>query len=243
MNPTIDLNADLGEGGMQDEELMRFISSANIACGGHAGNPDTVRTAIEAARRHGVAIGAHPGYQDPEHFGRRHLSLPVDEIRTQIREQLELFISLCPEIHHIKPHGALYHQSNQHPEIAAMLCTLVQRLAPHALLYVPPFGELVKAVAGSGLQHCPEGFIDRRYLSDGSLCPRNETNALITDPDEALAQALQIARDQQVTPVTGPGIPLPARTLCIHSDSPDAIRLLAHVRQHLEANGIEVRAK
>lgn len=239
---TIDLNADLGEGGMQDEELMPLISSANIACGGHAGNPDTMRTAIEAARRHGIAIGAHPGYQDPEHFGRRPLSLPVDEIRTQIREQLERFLSLCPDIHHIKPHGALYHQANQNHELAAMLCALIQQLSPRAILYAPPCGALARAAAATGLQHCPEGFIDRRYLADGSLQARVKPGAVIHDPGTACAQALQIACTRQVTPTNGPAIPLPARTLCIHSDSPDAVSMLARVRQHLEANGIEIRA-
>jgi len=243
MNLTIDLNADLGEGGMQDEELMALISSANIACGGHAGNQETMRETIEAAQCAGVAIGAHPGYQDPEHFGRRPLSLPVDKVRAQVQGQLEAFLAICPDIHHVKPHGALYHQANQDPELAAMLCKLIQQLAPDALLYAPPFGELTKAASSTGLRLCPEGFIDRRYLTDGSLQPRSEPGAVIHDPDAACDQALQIVCNQQITDINGKRIPLSARTLCIHADSPDAVRMLVQVRQHLEAKDVEVRGQ
>jgi UPF0271 protein len=238
---TIDLNADLGEGDDQDDILMSLISSCNIACGGHAGNDETMRRAVYAALAAGVAIGAHPGYEDPEHFGRRNLTLSASEVRSQILRQIERLLAIIPNIHHVKPHGALYHQANHDPHLAATVCDAIQELLPGTLLYAPPFGELGIAATTAGINHCAEGFIDRGYLPDGSLCPRSTPSAIIETPNEAAAQALQIARYQQVATITGQTIPLPARTLCIHSDNPNALGILEAVRHQFQANRIAIK--
>jgi 5-oxoprolinase (ATP-hydrolysing) subunit A len=239
---TIDLNADLGEGREQDADLMALASSVNIACGGHAGDEASIRRAVELAIEAQVAIGAHPGYEDPGHFGRRPMELCGAEIRGLILRQLERIMRIHPQLHHIKPHGALYNQSNQDEAMATALVAAIAELQTDTILYCPPHGELIKAAARIQLATCAEGFIDRRYQHDGKLCPRTEQRALIKDVDEALSQGLKIANQQTVTTLNGTTIPLKARTLCIHGDSPNAVDLLRLTRTSLEGAGIQIMA-
>lgn len=239
---TIDLNADLGEGGDQDEALMALASSVNIACGGHAGNMESIRQSVELAIQTRVAIGAHPGYEDPDHFGRKPMELSNEEIRSLMHRQLERVLSLQPQLHHVKPHGALYNQANQDLSMAEALVTAIAELQPDTILYCPPQGELIKAAAGIKLNTCAEGFSDRRYQDDGSLCPRSEPGALITNLDEAVSQALRIATRRNVTTLTGTIIPLKAETLCVHGDGRDAATLLRITRTSLEQAGIGIMA-
>ena len=239
---TIDLNADLGEGGAQDEALMALASSVNIACGGHAGDAASIRRAVELAVRAGVAVGAHPSYEDPEHFGRKPMSLSAAEIRSLILRQLGRMLSIHPLLHHVKPHGALYNQANVDEAMAEALVAAIAEIQPDTILYCPARGALAKAAAAIRLLTCAEGFIDRRYREDGSLCPRKEERAVIDDIDEALSQALEIAMRQTVTTGKGAIIPLQARTLCVHGDSPAAAGLLRFTRSSLEAAGIAIMA-
>jgi UPF0271 protein len=239
---TIDLNADLGEGGEQDAALMTLASSVNIACGGHAGNSQSMHRAVELAINAGVALGAHPGYEDPENFGRKPMFLATREIRSLILRQLERMLSIHPLLHHVKPHGALYNQANVDEVMAEALVAAIAEIQPDAILYCPPQGALAKAAANIHLHTCAEGFIDRRYREDGSLCPRTEERAVIDDIDEALSQALEIAMRQTVTTGKGAIIPLQARTLCVHGDSPAAAGLLRFTRSSLEAAGIAIMA-
>ena len=238
----IDLNADLAEGGEQDEALMTLASSVNIACGGHAGDERSIRRAVGLAIQTQVAIGAHPGYEDPIHFGRRPMKVSDDDIRGLIHRQLERILAIHPRLHHVKPHGALYNQSNQDEAMAEALVAAIAEIQPDTILYCPPRGALAKAAAGIKLTTCAEGFIDRRYAEDGNLCPRTEKRALIEDVDEAVSQALKIAIQQTVTTLKGITIPLEARTLCIHGDSPDAVDLLRSTRSSLEEAGIRIMA-
>ena len=243
MNPymrTIDLNADLGEGGNMDEPLMRLVSSVNIACGGHAGDEESIQRAVELAIQAQVAIGAHPGYEDPAHFGRRPMKVSNQEIRDLVHRQLERILAIHPQLHHVKPHGALYNQANQDEAMAVALVTAIAELQPGTILYCPPRGALSSAAAGIALATCAEGFSDRLYQEDGNLCPRSEDHALIEDTDEALSQALSIATRQSVTTAKGTIIPLEARTLCVHGDSPNAIELLRLTRAGLEKAGIAI---
>jgi 5-oxoprolinase (ATP-hydrolysing) subunit A len=239
---TIDLNADLGEGGQHDEALMALTSSVNIACGGHAGDRKSIRQSVELATQAQVAIGAHPGYEDPGNFGRKPMLLCATEIRDLILRQLERFMRFHPQPHHVKPHGALYNQANQDPVLAEALVAAVAELLPHTILYCPPQGALAFAANRIHLPTCPEGFIDRRYQEDGNLCPRSENHALIEHIDDALSQALEIALQHTVQTLNGTTIPIKARTLCVHGDSPDPVHILKHVRSSLEAAGIMITA-
>ena len=242
MTKNIDLNADLGEGGDQDAALMALASSVNIACGGHAGNRETIRRSVELALQAQVAIGAHPGYEDRENFGRDPKQISVGEVRSLTLRQLESILAVHPYLHHVKPHGALYNQANQDESIAAALVASIAELQPRAILYCPPRGALAKAAAENKLAVCAEGFVDRRYQSDGSLCPRTDSQALIDNLDEAIQQALRIATDQSVTTLIGTTIPLEAKTLCVHGDGPDALGLLRLTRSSLENAGFRIVA-
>lgn len=240
---TIDLNADLGEGGHQDPQLMQIVSSCNIACGGHAGDVDTMRAAVDAALAAGIVIGAHPGYEDPAHFGRRELNLSPSEVRSLLHRQIERLMAIHRGIHHVKPHGALYHQANQDPGLASTVCEAIHDLLPGTTLYAPPQGELRHAADRVGLKFCAEGFIDRAYLADGTLCPRSSPEAMIETAEQAVDQALQLARDGQVRARDGTIVSLAVQTLCIHGDTADSLRVLREVRQHLEAAGIQIHSR
>jgi UPF0271 protein len=244
MNPmrTIDLNADLGEGGSQDAALMALASSVNIACGGHAGDEETMEEAVELALEAGVAIGAHPGYEDREHFGRRPMNLDPGELADLVSRQVGRLAEIAAGIHHVKPHGALYNQADRDPALAAAVAEGVKRIVPGCGFYVPPGGALAAAGEAAGLTVWPEGFVDRRYLENGALVPRGDPGAVIGDLDEAIAQAMQIACEQRVMTIAGIRIPLPARTLCVHGDSPRAVGLLEAARRALEAGGFTIRA-
>ena len=243
---TIDLNADLGEGGSQDTALMAIVSSANIACNGHAGDEETMRATIKAALAANVAIGAHPSYEDKENFGRRPMVLSPEQVIEMVSRQLENFTRLATEsgakVHHVKPHGALYNQANIDPTLAAAVAEGVRRILPGCGFYVPSGGALAPAGEAAGLAVMAEGFVDRRYQDDGSLVPRGEPGAVIDFPACAIAQALPIAIEQRVKTLNGHWIQLPAQTLCVHGDSPKAVELLDQVRHALEQAGFIIRA-
>jgi UPF0271 protein len=227
---TIDLNADLGEGGEHDAELMALISSCNIACGGHAGDEESMRVAVSLAQANGVAIGAHPGYVDREFFGRRFLDLPLDVVIAQIRDQIEALLEIAGSLHHIKLHGALYHQANQDPEIAKAFSSLALELLTKPLIYALPTGRLIDTAKAMGLPVVAEGFIDRRYLESGELCPRSEADSVITDVDEAVEQALKLANEGHVIAINGRVIPMKVQTLCVHGDGKSALEILRRLR-------------
>lgn len=238
--PIIDLNADIGEGGVADSELIAHATSVNIACGGHAGSEATMRMTIEAAKAAGVAIGAHPGYEDPDNFGRVGMNLSPAQLTNQIKRQIERFLGIHPELHHIKAHGALYNQANVDEAVAATLVDAIMELKPDTILYCPPGGEMAKFALSSGLRTCVEGFIERTYMSCGNLTPRTAQNAIIEDFREAAAQAVRITMTQSLESIDGALIPMPARTLCVHGDNPDAPELLRYCRELLNQAGVEI---
>ena len=244
-NP-IDLNVDLGEGGPNDAELIAHASSANIACGGHAGNESTIRNAIGTCLHHGVAIGAHPGHEDPEHFGRRVMDLPPDQIRDALVRQLERFIRIAgnagAKVHHVKLHGALYHQANQDSGLARVLATAISKLLPGCQIYTPATGAFATAATACDLVVVPEAFADRRYAPDGQLTPRALPGSVIMETDSSVSQALDIARHQRVRTLDGIWLPLSARTLCIHSDTPHALHLLQALAQAFTRHHIRLQA-
>ncbi len=226
----IDLNADLGEGGSEDAVLMELITSANIACGGHAGDEETMRRTIALAMAADVAVGAHPGYEDKEHFGRRAMAFPLSQVTELVARQVEKFAALAAEagapLHHVKPHGALYNQADRDADFAAAVVAGITRVTKDAMLYALPGSRLAEAGLVAGLPVCLEGFADRRYVASGSLMPRNEPGAFISDVNEAVAQGLAHARSGKVG------------TLCVHGDGPTAVKILRQLRAGLEEAGM-----
>lgn len=231
----MDLNADLGEGGGEDAALLGLVSSANIACGGHAGDEETMRRTIELAMASGVAIGAHPGYEDREHFGRRAMAFALDRVTDLVTRQVEKLATLAEAagatLHHVKPHGALYNQADRDALFAAAVVAGITRISPQAMLYALPNSRLAEAGQAAGLTICQEGFADRRYVANGSLMPRNEPGAVITDIDEAVSRAMDLAKSGKV------------ETLCVHGDGPTAVAILRLLRNVLEADGLTIQSK
>lgn len=231
----IDLNADLGEGAGFDAELMPLITSANVCCGFHAGDPDTIQETLELARKHGVIIGAHPGYPDREHFGRRDSVLHLDQLRAHLPYQIGALDGLARAndrlIHYVKPHGALYNQACQDMKIAKVVIEVLQgliRRPPVFLVGLP--GSWLERFAGlSEIPFIPEGFADRRYRPDGSLVPRTEPDAFVHDPQEAVSQVEWLIREKGV------------RTICVHGDNPEAVAFARAVRESLLQRGFTLK--
>jgi 5-oxoprolinase (ATP-hydrolysing) subunit A len=243
--PTIDLNCDMGEGFGNDAELMKYISSANVACGFHAGDAQTMRTTVQLALEHDVAIGAHPGYRDPENFGRNPINISSKEVFDIVVEQLEVMADICNELgaalHHVKPHGALYNQAAGDNELAAAIAEAVFNFDQGLILYGLSGSCLISAAETIGLRTASEVFADRTYQVDGSLTPRNRSNALITDRGVAVAQVLQMIRSGSVTAVSGQPVPIKADTVCIHGDGEHAVDFARSLRRTLEEFAIEVK--
>ena len=243
---SIDLNCDLGEGCGNDAELMRYISSANIACGFHAGDSATMHRTAELAVANGVAIGAHPGYADPENFGRTALSLPSAKVYEIVREQVLAMKDVCEsldvELHHVKAHGAMYNQAARDEELAAAIAEAVASVNRRLVLFGLPGSYLISTAEAAGLRSASEAFADRTYQPDGSLTPRTESNALIGDTKQAVEQVLQIIASQTVTATTGETVRIDADTVCIHGDGPHATEFAMKLRRSLEENGVTIKA-
>jgi 5-oxoprolinase (ATP-hydrolysing) subunit A len=223
--------------------LMPLLTSCSIACGGHAGDPRSMRTALDLARREGVHVGAHPSYPDRLHFGRRRLALSRPELRDAISRQLADFGEACAAedlpIHHVKPHGALYHAASADPDVAETMLEALVELPIRPKLYLPP-GSWLARMADGIFPVVWEGFLDRRYRSDGSLVPRGEDDALLADPEACVAQLAEMVLKGRVRTVTGATIACPASTFCVHSDSPGVVEILQAVHQALPQLGIRL---
>ena len=238
---TIDLNCDLGEGGGFDRELMSFVSSANIACGGHAGDDDAMRFTAALAAADGVVIGAHPGFEDREHFGRRELALSSDEIEQLVVRQVNALRRFAP-IAHVKPHGALYNLAARDARVADAISRAVKAIDPTLVLYALSGSELARVGRARGLRVAEEAFADRTYRSDGSLTARSERGAVISDPDAAAAQAVGLARDGVVHAVNGTRVTITVDTLCVHGDTAGAVAFARRIRAALTEAGISIAA-
>lgn len=239
----IDLNADLGEG-QDDASILPFISSANVSCGLHAGDPAGIDRTIALAIAHGVRIGAHPGYPDREHFGRRELRLPAPDLRSLVLYQLGAFDALVrargARLTHVKAHGALYNGAATDPALARAFATAVHDFRAGLTLVGLAGSVQLDAARAAGLEARAEAFADRRYLPDGTLMPRSRPGAVLHDPAEAAAQAVQIVRDGSVTAADGSRIPLQAQTLCLHGDTEGALEIARAVRRALEQAGVRI---
>ena len=242
----IDLNCDVGEGAGHDAALMPFVSSANIACGGHAGDDDTMRATVALARRHGVAIGAHPSFEDRAQFGRREHALPPQRIADLVTRQIGTLAEACAaqgaRLRHVKPHGALYNLSARDVAVAEAIAAAVHAFDPDLLLYGLAQSAATAAAQAAGLRAMHEVFAERRYEADATLTPRSRTDAVIERLDDALAQVRTLVRDGAVHARTGERIALRADTVCLHGDRADAARFAQALRKALEADGIRVLA-
>jgi UPF0271 protein len=243
LNATIDLNCDLGEGAPHDAALMPLVTSANIACGGHAGDDATMAATVALARRHGVAIGAHPGHADREHFGRRELPLAPHAASALVVGQVERLQAVAGEPpRHIKLHGGLYHQVARDAALATAVADAIVARWPRMVVIAPAGSRLVTAARGRGLAVAEEAFIDRAYAPDGTLVPRSEPGAVIADPRAGAERAVRLVQEGVVEAADGGLIRLRADTLCIHGDGPDPVGLARAVRSALVAAGIHVAA-
>jgi UPF0271 protein len=245
--PSIDLNSDLGEGAGTDAQLMPLISSANVACGGHAGDESTMSATVALARRYGVAVGAHPGYPDRENFGRIPVAMSTDALTEEIARQLRALRHVDPDlkISHVKAHGALYNEAWRDTAIANAIVSGVKKVfSTHTdvAFFAPPASALAEAARHAGLRVVREGFADRAYEKDGTLRSRKLAGALHTDPKVAAKQALSFVRDGGVHAHDGSFIKMDVDTLCLHGDTPGAPAIAAAVREALINAGVKVQA-
>ncbi|MBB2975408.1 UPF0271 protein [Microbacterium endophyticum] len=245
---TIDLNADLGEtiDGVptaDDEAMFSLISSANIACGGHAGDADSMRQAVERAVRFGVAVGAHPSYPDRAGFGRVVVSMSAVDLRLEVTRQLLALRAEGADIRYVKPHGALYHAAGRDSQQAAAVVAAVTDLSETLGRALPilALGEALRSAAlAAGLPFVREAFLDRAYSPDGSLVPRSTSGAVLDAPAVVAERAVQLVRDRTVTAVDGTTIRVDAASFCVHGDTPAAIELARAVRRALSESAVDV---
>lgn len=246
----VDLNCDMGElpemlaDGSQ-EALMKFVTSANVACGGHAGDESMMRATMEQALRNGVAVGAHPGYEDRENFGRVELNLSMEEIRDSVYRQVMALAKVAEDcgaaVVHVKPHGALYNQAARDAGIARAIAEGVRQWGQDVAMVGLAGSVMLQEFRAAGFHTAAEAFADRRYEKDGSLRPRKFRDALLDAPEKAAEQAVGIAEGRGVLTREGAVVAVEAQTICIHGDTPGAERIAQAVRRSLEAAGVAVK--
>jgi len=243
---SIDLNSDLGEGAGTEAALMPLISSVNIACGAHAGDPATMRATIAQAMAHRVRVGAHPGYRDPASFGRRALDLPAAALAADLTAQIVSLQAMAAEagarLTHVKAHGALYNQGERDEPIADLIARTVAAIDRTLAVVATPGSAMARAAGRAGVRLIREGFIDRAYEPDGTLRSRSLPGAMLLEPARAAAQALGFVRDGGVRATDGSFLALTVDSLCIHGDSPGAVEIAQAVRAAFVAAGIAIRA-
>ncbi len=244
MELSVDLNADLGEGAGHDDELLALVSSANIACGLHAGSADLMRKSMLAAKQHDVAIGAHPGFDDRKNFGRTEISLPADEVFALVVYQLGAFQAIAQSLgmkpNHVKAHGALYNMAARNEEMADAIVRAVKAVDAKLILFAPVASALSRAAESNELHVALEVFADRNYMPDGSLVPRTRPDALLHDPEEAANRVFGMLRDNKVRAVDGSEVRVEADTICVHGDTPGAVEFARELRLALHQMGIVV---
>jgi len=248
---TIDLNCDMGEsfGAYTmgaDVEVMRSITSANVACGYHGGDPAVMRRTVALARDAGVAVGAHPGFPDLVGFGRREMRVSPQEVEDMVLYQIGALAAIAASegvrLQHVKAHGALYNQAARDRALADAIARGVKAFDPALIMFVLPDSELQRAGEAAGLRIAREGFADRAYEPDGSLTPRSRPGAVVHDPGDVVRRAVRMATDGRVTAADGSEIALAVETICTHGDTPGAHELTRLLRAGLESAGVGVAA-
>lgn len=246
----VDLNADVGEGEDQDSgdaALMPYITSANVACGIHAGNAEIMAATMVLAAQNGVVVGAHPSLNDRSNFGRRELEVSEEEVRvlvkTQVRALAEVAVRLGVRIRHVKPHGALYNMAARDARVASAIAQAVAGIDRSLILVGLSGSALITAGRSEGLSTASEAFADRAYLANGFLESRSAPGAVLHDPDAVAARAVAMVRDQRVMAIDGTLVPVTVETICIHGDTPGAATIAQRVRSALELAGVRVSAR
>lgn len=250
MTLSIDLNCDMGESFGpwvmgHDAEVLPLVTSANIACGFHAGDPGTMRKTVAAAIGNGVALGAHPGLPDLSGFGRRSMDITpqqaYDLVVVQVGALAATAASQGARLHHVKAHGALYNMAVRDPALARSLAQAVHDIDPSLVFYALASSDMARIAAEVGLTVAHEVFADRSYQPDGSLTPRSRPDAMIEDPQQSIRQVLRMVQEGRVTAVDGSDVEVRADTLCIHGDQPGAVVFAKAIRAAFQEAGIEVR--
>ena len=240
---SIDLNCDLGEGGEHDAAIMPLVSSVNIACGEHAGNLKLIQETVSRARHHATAIGGHPGHSDPEHFGRRPLPISPEAAADLVMNQVARIAAVAgDDLHHVKLHGALYHQVGSEEDLALAVSRCLKTDWPQLFLYAAAGSHLATIAQAEGLTVVPEAFADRRYVESGNLAPRQQADSVITDKHDAAAQAHDIVIKKSIRTTSNTYIQIDARTLCVHGDVLEPIAILHAIRKMLTTEGISLKA-
>jgi UPF0271 protein len=245
----VDLNSDLGESfgnytiGM-DSKVIPLISSANIACGFHAGDPTVMKKTVALALQNGVALGAHPGFPDLVGFGRRNMAASPSDVYAMMVYQIGALAAFAKAagaaLQHVKPHGALYNMAARDAKLAEAIACAIHDVDPHLILFAQPGTESIREAKKIDLPTACEVFADRSYQDDGSLTPRSQPGAMITDESQSISQVLSMVMDHQVTTLSGKVIPIQADTICVHGDGPKAVAFVTRIREALASKGITV---
>ena len=247
---SVDLNADLGEyqnaqGKNRERELLSIVSSCNIACGGHAGDEESIKETLEAAMKNDVSIGAHPSYPDKEGFGRRSLVLPAEKLQESLHAQLMLFkemlVNLGGELVHIKPHGALYNDMMQSADLSEAFLEVAMEIFPQAKIFGLPKSALEKRCNDKNIEFIPEAFVDRRYSHNGTLVPRSVEGAILETLKERVAQACKVALGEEIETIEGVPLLFTAKTICLHGDDDEALETTRKIIAAFRKQGISIR--
>ncbi len=245
----VDLNSDLGEGfgiykAIGDEEIMKDVTSVNIACGFHAGDPLTMERSVDLAVKYGVAIGAHPGLPDLMGFGRREIKVTLQEARAYVMYQIGALAAFVrahgKKLHHVKPHGALYNMAARDHDLALAIAKAVRDVDENLILVGLSGSQIIKAANELGIEAANEAFADRAYLPNGELVPRGVKGSVIDNVEEISERALEMVKNGKVTTIDGSVIEIEVDTICVHSDTPNSMDIVKKLRNFLSSNGIEV---
>lgn len=244
MRYTIDINADVGEGMGNEAYLMPYLSSCNIACGGHAGTPESMRTVVKLAKQYDVNIGAHPSYPDKENFGRKKMDFSCAALFMSLEKQINSLRDILQEeqvdLHHIKPHGALYNLAAVDEKVALVIVEVMRRFMLPVKLYVPYKSVIADLAIQNNIPIVYEAFADRSYNDDLTLVSRDQSKALIHDAKEVFAHVFKMISEQKVKTISGEEKPMIAQTICVHGDNPEVVNLLKTLNESLRHNDVEI---
>lgn len=245
----VDLNSDLGESfgnykiGL-DEEVIKYVTSVNIACGWHAGDSEVMENTIKIAKENGVAVGAHPGFPDLMGFGRRNLSVSPAEMKAYIKYQLGALMAFAKtegvKIQHVKPHGAMYNMAAKDLSLAKAIAQAIYEVDKNIILLGLANSELIKAGEQTGLEVANEVFADRAYNADGTLVARSKEGSVIHDADVAISRVVRMVKEGKVTAITGEDVNINAQSICVHGDNPDAVKFVKEIKRRLQEEEIQV---
>jgi len=241
----MDINADVGEGIGNEVDLMPYLSSCNMACGGHAGDVATMTKVVKLAKKHNVKIGAHPSFPDKENFGRVDMKISAADLYSSLKQQIRALQNVLhsenAQLHHIKPHGALYNLAAKDEKTALVIIEVVKSIAMPVKLYAPYKSKIAELASNENIQVTFEAFADRNYNEDLSLVSRKKDNALLIDKDEVLHHVLNIIKHEKVKTISGVEVPIKALTYCVHGDTKNAIEILKYLNLELPKYQVEIK--